>query len=86
MKDTGIKWAKILLPNTKDFSRWACIACDQFTSELDYWKGLEEFVGDAKSTLKLTFPEIYLEDNTDERIKNINKNIKEYIKEGVFFR
>ena len=65
MKDTGLKRADILLPSTKDFSRWACIACDQFTSEMDYWKELEQFVGEEKSTLKLTLPEIYLEDNPE---------------------
>ncbi len=84
MKQTGLTSAKILLPKTKDFSRWACIACDQFTSEIEYWKQLEEYVGDAKSTLNLTFPEIYLDDQTDKRIKNINENIKKYIEEGVF--
>ena len=84
MKDTGLKRADILLPSTNDFSRWACIACDQFTSEMDYWKELEQFVGEEKSTLKLTLPEIYLEDNPEERIKVINKNIKDYINGGVF--
>ena len=79
-----IKADSILIPNVDDMSAWACIACDQFTSEKDYWDKLSEFVGDKKSTLNLTLPEIYLEDNPEQRIAKINCNIKDYIKSGVF--
>lgn len=74
----------ILLPDVDDFQAWACIACDQFTSEIDYWKDLEKAVSGKRSTLNLTLPEIYLEDGADKRIEKINKNIKEYLAEGVF--
>lgn len=79
-----IKADNILLPNTLDMTAWACIACDQFTSEKEYWSNLQAQVKGKKTTLDLTFPEIYLEDNPEERIKNINENIKNYLKEGVF--
>lgn len=81
---TGLESAKILLPKDCDMGKWACIACDQFTSEKDYWEKLEKFVGENKSTLKLTLPEIYLEDGAEARISKINKNIKDYLKGGVF--
>ena len=81
---TGLKSAKILLPKNADMKKWACIACDQFTSEMEYWDKLEKEVGDAKSTLRLTLPEIYLEDNPEKRISTINANIKDYINGGVF--
>ena len=84
MKYTAIKTDTILLPNTDDMSAWACIACDQFTSEIDYWKELEQTVKGKKTTLDLTLPEIYLEDNAEQRIARINKNIKEYLNGGVF--
>ena len=84
MIETGLKLDKILLPATDDLQSWACIACDQFTSEKEYWDELEKTVGDKKSKLKLTLPEIYLEDNAEERIAKINKNIKEYLSSGVF--
>ena len=84
MNYTGLEAGNILLPNEQDFSAWACIACDQFTSEIEYWDKLKQFVGDKKSTLKLTLPEIYLEDDADKRIKDINANIKNYIESGVF--
>ncbi len=84
MKETGLKSANILMPKDCDYSAWACIACDQFTSEKEYWDELKKFVGDKKSTLNLTLPEIYLEDDVDNRIKNINANIKNYLNQGVF--
>ena len=76
MTETGIFPAEILLPKIADMTKWSCVACDQFTSEKEYWDALAAFVGDAKSTLKLTLPEIYLNDNAEERIRKINKNIK----------
>ncbi len=84
MKDTGLRKAKILLPKTEDMSAWACIACDQFTSEPEYWKELENLVKGKKTTLDMILPEIYLDDKVDERIKKVNDNIKSYINNGVF--
>ena len=81
---TGLTSAKILLPKNCDMTKWACIACDQFTSEKEYWDTLENTVKGSKSTLELTFPEIYLEDNADARIEKINKNIKDYLNNQVF--
>lgn len=81
---TGIKAKKILLPNVSDMERWASIACDQFTSEEEYWKELYDFVGDAPSASKLVYPEVYLEDDTDNRIAKINAEMKKYIEDGVF--
>ena len=50
-------------------TKWSVVACDQYTSEPEYWNDVEKIVGDAPSTLKLTLPEIYLEDeNVSERI------------------
>ena len=51
----------ILLPALgTDMTRWACVACDQFTSEPDYWQRAEALVGGANSTLRLILPEAYL--------------------------
>lgn len=73
----------ILLPkNIKD--NWAVIACDQFTSDMNYWKEVEASVGDDKSTYRLVLPEIFLEDNAQERIDTINENMQSYIDDGVF--
>lgn len=82
----GIGVPDILLPKKDiDFKKWAVIACDQFTSEPDYWKTVEGYVGSAYSTLHLIYPEVYLNrPDIDERIENINRNMEEYIKAGVF--
>ena len=78
------KPADILLPKC-NFEKWSVIACDQFTSDFDKWKKTEETVGDNYSTLKITLPEIYLEDgDVDKRIAEINANMYKYLAENVF--
>ena len=75
---------EILLPNgTVDKQKWAVIACDQFTSQPKYWNELDESCGDV-STLRITFPEIYLGKDEDVRIKNINDTMYRYLDSGVF--
>lgn len=65
--------------------KWAVVACDQYTSEPEYWKEVENIVGDAPSTLKITLPEIYLEqDNVAERIANINKEMDHLLSTDFF--
>lgn len=75
------KRGNILLPKNTDMTKWSVIACDQYTSEPEYWNDVEKIVGDALSTLKLTLPEIYLEDeNVSERIaKKYDVNNKEVL-------
>ncbi len=75
---------EILLPKKGiDLKKWAVIACDQFTSDKKYWEKLENYCGDV-STLRITYPEIYLTDNQDKRIEDINKTMEKYLSEGVF--
>lgn len=77
--------ADILLPKDQDFSKWSVVACDQFSSEPEYWKKAADYVGDAPSTLNIIFPEAYLNDgNDDERIRNINATMQKYMDDGIF--
>ena len=80
------KIPEILLPKKEyDYSKWATIACDQFTSQPDYWESLKYFVGDNKSTLNLVFPEAYLETvDKEAEVKKINKNMEEYLASNMF--
>ena len=73
--------AHILLPSEQiPLEQWGCIACDQFTSDRDYWKRAEETVGTDPSTLNLILPEVYLEDgDADARIAKIHAAMDEYI-------
>ncbi len=65
-------------------SKWSAVACDQFSSEPQYWADVYNFVGDAPSTAKIILPECYLEDgDTEERVAKIQKTMKEYIDSGV---
>ncbi len=75
----------ILLPKAGiDLNRWAVIACDQYTSEPEYWQAVDQLVADQPSTLRLVFPEVYLEDaDGDKRIADINASMEQYLAEGV---
>ena len=63
---------------------WAVVACDQFTGEPEYWQELANTVKGKPTTLDLVLPEVYLNDNPDQRITVINQNIASYIDKGVF--
>jgi hypothetical protein len=75
----------VLLPKTGiDLNRWAVIACDQYTSEPEYWQAVDQLVAEQPSTLRLVFPEVYLEDEDgDARIAAINASMDQYLAEGV---
>lgn len=84
LRDIGVEIPKILLPNkTVDMEKWSVVACDQYTSQPEYWTSVANIVGDSYSTLKMIFPEVFLGENEDERIKNINQTMKQYIDEKV---
>lgn len=80
----GLQVPKILLPQEgTDMRQWAVIACDQYTSDRAYWQRLEEQTAGSISTLKLIFPEVYLEDDDAEtRIAAINRTMEQYLAEG----
>lgn len=73
----------LLLPK-KDFSKWAVIACDQYTSQPEYWEKVKKCVAGAPSALNIILPEAYLSKDNSERIAEINKTMKEYLENGVF--
>ncbi len=68
----GIRIPHILLPEKSiDLRKWAVIACDQFTSQPDYWQRVREYVGSAPSTYNLILPEVFL--GTPEEPAHIQK-------------
>ena len=81
----GIQMPRIYLPRPGiDLGKWAVIACDQFTSQPEYWDKVAEIVGDAPSTLNLIFPEVYLDKpGSDERIKRIQQTMLDYLLEEL---
>ncbi|MEG2084360.1 MAG: DUF1015 domain-containing protein [Clostridia bacterium] len=78
------KIPNILLPKVKDFAKWSVVACDQFTSQLDYWQQLASFVGSEPSTLNVIYPEVYLGKEQETRIKNINQTMQNYLDGNLF--
>ena len=79
------KGGNILIPKDVDMTKWSVVACDQYTSEPDYWSEVESIVGDSPSTLRITLPEIYLEESdVEERIKKINETMTKYIEDDIF--
>ena len=81
----GLAVPEVLLPARGiDLARWAVVACDQYTSEPEYWKACEERVGAAPSTLRLILPEVWLgADDEDERVTAIQAAMREYLARRV---
>ena len=77
--------ADILIPQHISMTKWSCVACDQFSSQPEYWKRVDDFVGDAPSTLRLIYPEALLnEAEYDARIAAIHERMDEYLNAGIF--
>lgn len=77
------KKADIMLPQNVDLQKWSVVACDQFTSEPEYWHSAQEIIGDSPSTLNLVYPEAFLSEG-DRRIDSINHYMKKYIEDNIF--
>ncbi|MDE5557041.1 MAG: DUF1015 family protein [Ruminococcus sp.] len=85
LNTTAFHNADILIPENVDMNKWSVIACDQYTSEPEYWNEVYNIVGDAPSTLNLILPEIFLEnDDVSEKIENIHNSMDKYISDGIF--
>ena len=74
----GVCVPDILLPQGVDAAKWACIACDQYTSQPEVWLETEKIVGDAPSTLRIVLPEVWL-DEADARIPAIHAHMRQYL-------
>lgn len=75
--------ANVLLPK-KDFEKWSVVACDQYTSEPEYWQKVEEAVGESPSALNIILPEVYLSKDNSAKVREINENMRKYLSDGVF--
>lgn len=65
-------------------TKWSVIACDQYTSQKDYWEKVATFVGDSPSTLHLIFPECYLEDqDAEKRIARVHSHMRQYLTKKI---
>lgn len=78
------KPADILLPKNADLEKWAVIACDQFTSDLEYWHRVRQFAGQEPSMIHMILPEAELENHGPDSIAQINGNMLRYLQEDMF--
>ena len=83
--DIGIQIPQIYLPRKgTNLTKWAVIACDQFTSEPEYWQEVEKLVGKAPSTYNLVLPEVFLEKPGEAaRIQTIQMTMRIYLDKGI---
>lgn len=85
LSELGIQVPEILLPEPGiDLKTFAVVACDQFTSEPEYWDEVDSYVGDAPSALRCVLPEVYLESSdVDDRIRRAQETAARYCSEGI---
>ena len=77
------KKADILIPKDIDHKKWSVVACDQYTSQPEYWEEVKKVIGDAPSSLNIVFPEAFLSEG-DGRIAKINETMEKYLADGIF--
>lgn len=84
----GVLVPEILLPpQGTDMYKWAVVACDQFTSQKEYWEEARRIIGDAPSTLDLILPEAWLgAQDEQERIARIKEKMQEYLHNGTLVK
>ena len=76
--------AELLIPRRELLENWAVIACDQFTSQPDYWRAVREQVMEKPSAYHIVFPEAELRGDRNARIASINETMRRYLDEDVF--
>lgn len=98
LKEVGLTVPHILLPNKNiNLSKFSCIAADQFTQDLNYWKRVKKYVGSKPSTYNLIYPEAeYLvgastnvganacDSYLTNKIQSINSTMENYIRDGIY--
>ena len=82
-ENVGILPCDLLLPaDHVDHEAWACVACDQYTSQPEYWEESAAIVGEKPSCLKLVLPECYLPE-TEARVPRIHAEMAKYVSDGT---
>ena len=61
---------------------WSVIACDQYTSQRDYWQNVQEIIQDKPSTYHMIYPEVYLQEK-DDRISKIQQTMENYVHNNI---
>ncbi|MCD6321438.1 MAG: DUF1015 family protein, partial [Clostridiales bacterium] len=85
LTNIGLHLPKILVPaEDVDMEKWAVIACDQYTSDPEYWDELDKNIGSSPSSLRLFLPEVYLGTPKERKISSsIFREMKSYLRSGT---
>lgn len=84
--EVAIQIPDVLIPNESvSREKWAVVACDQYTSQPDYWEKVRQIAHGAPSTYHLILPEAFL-GKTEEvtHQSQINPTMVEYLNKGLF--
>ncbi|MBQ4426305.1 MAG: DUF1015 domain-containing protein [Oscillospiraceae bacterium] len=85
MENSIFRPADILIPKAADMRAWSVIACDQFTSEREYWDRVRSLVGDSPSTLNMIVPEAHLSDEPAlDAARRASAAMEEYLAGDIF--
>lgn len=76
--------AEMLIPREELLENWAVIACDQFTSQPEYWQEVRRQVDGAPSAYHIVFPEAEYGEGEEARIASINAKMRRYLEEDIF--
>ena len=74
----GVAVDTVLIPRRgTSLEKWAVVACDQYTSQPEYWQGVADLVGGEPSTLRIVYPEVFLdEEEPQARIEAIRLTMR----------
>lgn len=77
--------ADILLPKNIDLGKWSVVACDQYTSQKEYWDRVERYTEKSPSTYQLIFPEAMLGSvDFDAKVASVNAAMHSYLQQNLF--
>lgn len=84
-KSIGIQIPEVLLPSKEiNYTKWAVVACDQYTSQPEYWQKAQEIIGDSPSTFRMILPEAFLgTDQEPAHQSKINAYMSEYVDDEI---
>jgi hypothetical protein len=74
----------VLLPKAEFIDKWPVVACDQFTSQPEYWQELKNIIGAAPSALNCILPEVELKSCGEDRYDIIRATMQGYLDSGIF--
>lgn len=74
----------IMLPKACDYQKWSVIACDQHTSEPEYWENVRNYIGNAPSTIHMFFPEADLHKVGEDLFEQLSSYMQTLLEDNFY--